>query len=214
MTPISFITPIKNRTNIHVTHEGRDIHLKLFENNLTSLINLITPADRWEYIIVDFESTDVNMQEFINKLPKKENLTFVIHTLKEKFNKGKGLNCGMSLASHPLVFVSDADMIIRTRDIFNDIENLVVKQNKVLFPICWSYSNPEHTAGWKRTTGTGMVVQKKETVVKYIDNKKWGREDDINYDHYVSLKQAYRTYYNEGFIHQWHPEELRHIHYK
>ena len=154
------------------------------------------------------------MHEFINKLPKKENLTFVIHTLKEKFSRGGGLNYGMSLASYPVVFSMDADMMIRTRDMFNDIENFVVKQNKVLFPICWSYSNPEHTAGWKRNTGKGMVVQKKETVVKYMDNKRWGREDDINYDHYESLKQAHRTYYNQGFIHQWHPEELRHIHYK
>jgi glycosyltransferase involved in cell wall biosynthesis len=214
MTPISFITPIKNRTNIHVKHNGKDINLKLFENSLNSLINIITPADKWEYIIVDFESTDVNMQEFINKLPKKENLKFVVHTLSEKFNKGKGLNYGINLASHPVVFSMDADMIIRTRDIFNDIENFVVKQDKVLFPICWAYHNPEHTSGWKRSTGKGMVVQKKETVVKYIDNKKWGNEDIINYDHYVSLGTAYRTYYSDGFVHQWHPEELRHIHYK
>ena len=105
-------------------------------------------------------------------------------------------------------------MIIRTRDIFNDIENFVVKQNKVLFPICWSYSNPEHTKGWRRDGGKGMVVQKKETVVKYMDNQKWGLEDIRNYSHYESLKTAYRTYYEEGFIHQWHPEELRHIYYK
>ncbi len=89
----------------------------------------------------------------------------------------------------------------------------MVKQNKVLFPICWSYKNPEHTEGWKRTEGTGNVIQKKETIVRYVNNKKWGHEDKINYEHFVKVKKAHRTYYDQGFVHQWHPNEIKHIFY-
>jgi hypothetical protein len=212
MTPLSFVTVIKNRTKIQVSH-NKLIELCLFENNLRSLISLIQPSDQWEFVIVDYESTDVNISEFINTLPKMENLVFNVFTVKGIFDKGEGLNYGASLVTNPVVFFLDADMMIKTRDIFNDIETLVVKQNKVLFPICWSYKNPEHTEGWKRSEGTGNVIQKKETIVPYINNKKWGLEDIKNHEHFVKIKKAHRTYYDDGFVHQWHPIEIRHIYY-
>jgi glycosyltransferase involved in cell wall biosynthesis len=212
---ISFITVIKNRTNVTIKHNNSDITLKLFENNIRSLINLIQPSDEWEYIIVDFESTDVNMTEFVETLPKKDNLKFRIITLKEHFDKGYGLNIGIQYASHDIVFFSDADMMIKSRELFDDIENFVVKQDKVLFPICWSYSNPQHTSGWKRDSGKGNVVQQKHTVVPYTRNKTWGGEDDINYYHYSENKQAYRTFYGENYVHQWHPDgEFKIMYYK
>jgi glycosyltransferase involved in cell wall biosynthesis len=215
MTPISFITPIKNRTNIIVEHKGNKIQLKLFENTLQSLLDIITPEDCWEYVIVDFKSDDVNMSTFIKSLQKPDNLTFKIHTMDQPFfDRGGGINVGIELASHPVIFVLDADMMIKSRQMFDDIEDIVVKQNKVLFPICWSYRNPEHTHGWKRETGRGNVVQEKNTVVKYMNNKCWGREDDYNYDYYCKLGIACRSYYDDNFSHQWHPEEIKHKYYK
>ena len=126
MTPISFITAIKDRTKFTVSHDNKQIELNLFENNLRSLINIIQPTDLWEYIIVDFSSTDVNMTEFINSLPTKSNLHFKIFTLTEKFDRGMGLNYGAKLATHPVVFFYDADMMIRTRKLFDHIEKYVV----------------------------------------------------------------------------------------
>jgi len=184
MTPISFVTIIKNRTRITVEHGGAEIKLNLFENNLNSLISLITPSDSWEYVIIDFESTDVNMQEFIDTLPKKDNLVFKIFTIKDKFDKGAGLNYASDKMSNDIVFFLDADMMIKTRQLFDDIETFVVKENKVFFPICWSYKNPDHTSGWKRDGGTGNVIQWKHTIVPYKNNKKWGNEDTVNFYHY------------------------------
>lgn len=78
---------------------------------------------------------------------------------------------------------------------------------------CWSYSNPEHTEGWKRDSGKGNVIQNKETIIPYMKNKEWGGEDDKNFDHFLKSGIVYRTYYGEQFIHQWHPEKLKHIYY-
>jgi hypothetical protein len=57
MTPISFVTIIKNRTKVQIKHNNREIELHLFDNNLKSLLSLITPSDQWEYVIIDYEST-------------------------------------------------------------------------------------------------------------------------------------------------------------
>jgi len=211
---LSFVTIIKNRTNITVKHENKDINLKLFENCLRSVINLIKPDDDWEYIIVDYESTDVCMSDFIASLPTKPNLKFNIYTKNDKFNRGAGLNFGLSKATKDNTFVLDTDMMIKTREIFDDIHKYVVQQNKVLFPICWSYKDPEHLTGYKRDTGQGMVAQQRSTVIPYMDNKSWGKEDGKNYDFYNAKKLAVRTYYGDKYVHQWHPNEISHIYYK
>jgi glycosyltransferase involved in cell wall biosynthesis len=202
---VSFITVIKNRTKVDVNHGGKVITLKLFENNLRALIKLIKPTDNWEYIIVDFNSTDVNMSEFLETLPKKDNLKFRVITLDERFDKGHGLNIAVQHVSNDIVFFNDADMLILTRDLFDDMEKLVVQQNKVLFPICWSYESPDHALGWKREGSKGHVIQQKSTIVPYTRNKSWGMEDIINFKHYDALQQVVRTYYGELFVHQWHP---------
>lgn len=211
---LSFITVIKDRTNINVEYNNKIINLKLFENNLRALIDLIEPEDDWEYIIVDYESKDVNMADFISSLPKKPNLNFVIYTQTGNFDRGGGLNFGLSKATKENTFCLDSDMLINTRELFNDINTYVVEQKKVLFPICYSYNEPEHLTGFKRDTGLGMVVQKRSTVIKYVNNKTWGHEDLKNYNYYNSKNQAIRTYYGTNYVHQWHPEELKHINYK
>jgi hypothetical protein len=213
MTPLSFVTVIKNRTELDILHGKKIVKLQLFKNNLLSLISLIQPSDKWEFIIVDYESYDVNMSEFVKTLPIKDNLEFKVFTIKGIFDKGAGLNYGASLVTNPVVFFLDADMMIKTRALFDDIETFVVKENNVLFPICWSYKNPEHTEGWKREEGVGNVIQRRETIIPYINNKKWGNEDTNNYEYFLKKKMTHRTYYDQEFVHQWHPIEIRNLFY-
>jgi len=213
MPDISFLTVIKNRTKISVNYNNTIYELRLFEKNIRALFDLLYPCDDWEYIIVDYESTDVDMSHFIESLPKKENFKIHLHTLNGVFNKGEGLNYGYKQVSSPVVFFLDADMIIRTREIISDIENFVVKENKVFFPICYSYNEPEHLTGWKRDGGYGNVVQRIETVVPYYPNVRWGREDTLNYNYFLDLDTVIRKFYGDKFVHQWHPEELRNVNY-
>lgn len=133
MTSISFVTVIKNRTNLQVQHNDKQIELRLFENNIKSLISIIKPSDQWEFIIIDYESTDVDMEKFINTFLKIDNLQFKVFTVKGVFDKGSGLNYGSSLVSNQIVFFLDADMVIKTRDLFDDIEKYVVIEKKFCF---------------------------------------------------------------------------------
>lgn len=208
MVSISFITIIKNRTRFTVEHEGQQIELRLFENNLRALIDLVIPSDRWQIIIADFCSTDVSMGTWVQTLPQKPNIEYTVITLPGPFNKGRGLNAAIPAAKHGIVFFLDADMMIRTRRLLDDVRELVLKRKRVLFPICWSYSNPAHTEGWKRDWGVGNVVQMRDTIVPYVEKDSWGKEDWWNFCHFRDAGLAERTWYGEGFVHQWHPNDL------
>lgn len=207
MTPISFVITLKNRTRFTVEHDGQQLTLTLLENNLRGLLGLVTPADQWEIVIVDFGSDDVNLSEWLHTLPASPSVTYNLVPADGPFNRGRGLNLGRQAAKHPVVFFYDADMLIRTRKLFDDIEQLVVGQRKVLFPICWSYSNPQHTEGWKRVWGLGNVVQRKGSILPYIEKDSWGKEDYVNFAQFCFKGSAVRTYYGEDYVHQWHPND-------
>jgi glycosyltransferase involved in cell wall biosynthesis len=206
LTPISIVVPIKNRTYFTVKHENKDITLKLFQKNIESLISLYRPEDTWEILVIDFGSSDVSMELWLESLGTPFSLRY-IH-VDGPFSRGKALNIGFDNSSHPILLALDADMEIRTRDFFTDIEEYVGKQQKAFFPICWSYTNPEHNDGYKRDSGKGICALQKIMVQRYIENKIWGKEDDINYEHFEKQNKVIRPFYDEMYIHQWHPEEF------
>jgi glycosyltransferase involved in cell wall biosynthesis len=205
---LSFIVTLKNRCNIKVDYNNTTINLKLFENNIKSLCSTITPADRWELVIVDFKSDDVTLHEWIRTLGIPENLEIKIIELDETFNRGKGLNRGIAAAKYSTIFCYDADMSIFTRALFTDIQTYVIEQGKVLFPICWSYHTPAHSDGWKRVYGVGMVILNKEQHIPYIEKNSWGLEDVNNFIYFYKKGLSIRTYYEDRYIHQWHPNDI------
>ncbi len=198
---ISFLITLKNRINF----QSEDSILHLLPNNLNSLKNLIKPDDVWEFIVIDFGSTDANVNEFLHTTLDLPNMKYLLIILNENFNKGKALNLGIKYCSHDVVFCLDTDMIIRTSQLFDDIQKYVIDQQQAFFPICWSYSNPQHTAGWKRDTGVGNVIYLKKDFHPYIQKETWGGEDDKNFAHFKKLNKAVREYYGDQFVHQWHP---------
>ena len=74
------------------------------------------------------------------------------------------------------------------------------------FPICWSYSNPRHTAGRWRVNGKGIVaVTKKvyQNAGRWPEIHQWGSEDRMFFDSVAKLVPIVRQ--NEkGLYHLWH----------
>lgn len=206
--PITFFVAIRNRTSILVKHMGKLIRVNLFNNNLKSLSELITDDDTFEMIIMDNNSNDVIMEDFVKQYERPNFTIRVIKDESEFFSKGALYNKAVQYATHRLWFFLDADMQIKGRALFDDIELKVVTNKRVLFPICWSYSNPEHTIGKKRLTGVGNVIMFKDMFEPYIHNKKWGKEDDYIFEHNNNKGFATRKYYGDDFIHQWHPHDM------
>lgn len=203
---LSFVIILKNRIRLPYSENGKNGTLELLPNNLRALCDLIKPTDEWEFVVIDFASTDADVDEFLRTTLTKPNMTYKLTRLNEPFNKGKGLNMAIPMCSHDTVFCIDADMVIRTYALFDGIQELVIDRGLALFPICWSYKNPEHTEGWKRDTGTGNVIFKKGRFSPYIEKTSWGREDDFNYAYFRKLGIAVRSYYGDKFVHQWHPK--------
>jgi glycosyltransferase involved in cell wall biosynthesis len=202
---ISFIITLKDRINLKYENSNQVICLELLPNNLNSLKKLIKKEDNWEFIVIDFASSDANVEDFLKSTLNLPNLKYKLITLNENFNKGKALNLGATMCSYDTIFCLDCDMMIKTYQIFNDIQRYVVDQGKVFFPICWSYSTHKHTSGWKRDTGLGNVICLKKDFHPYIEKNTWGGEDDNNYSHFKKLNKTIREYYGDQFVHQWHP---------
>jgi len=187
---------------------GKLIRVNLFNNNLKALSELLTDDDTFEMIIMDNNSNDVIMEDFVKQYERPNFTIRVIKDESEFFSKGALYNKAVQYAKYRLWFFLDADMQIKGRSLFDDIELQVVTNKRVLFPICWSYSNPEHTIGKKRLTGVGNVIMFKDMFEPYIHNKKWGKEDDYIFEHNNNKGFATRKYYGDEFIHQWHPTDM------
>ncbi len=223
---LSIIVVIKNRTHIMCEYKSKTITLRLFENNLNSLLSLHKPTDYWELIVIDFDSTDVNMSQFLSDKFNDPVHTSHINTFTyklqsivgEKFCKGKGLNIGANVATHNTLFFLDADMQITTRDIFNYGIDAVTQDDKVYFPICNSYDAPDHKSYKIRSTGTGNVFISKADyqLCKWIENKSWGGEDTAFYNFFKAKQMTTRNTAKGNFYHQWHPNssEFKNKYYK
>lgn len=206
---MSIIIVIKNRTDFKCIDNGVEYNLQLFKNNLNGLFSLLTNRDNWELVVVDFNSTDVNMSDFLQttftKYNNPKHFTYQLLTVNDAlFNKGKGLNIGAKHAKHELLFFLDADMLLTNRQIIETAYKVTNKQ--VYFPVCINYENPQHTKQSPRPTGKGNVFIRKSflTSKQWPEYKQWGLEDDHFYEYFAKHKLVYRDY-PESFFHQWHP---------
>lgn len=206
---LSIVVIIKNRTAFPVQIEGKEVILRLFEHNLDQLIALHQPdREEWQLVVCDFASTDVDMQTYLTKKFQHtpSSFTFQLHTMTDKkFCKGKGLNAASKLAAYENIFFLDADMLITTRQIFDDAYRFI-QDGKVYFPICMNYDNPQHSIAKPRPSGTGNVfISKKHLVMKpWPEYQKWGNEDTHFHKFFQSKKLAVRSN-PQTFFHQWHP---------
>jgi glycosyltransferase involved in cell wall biosynthesis len=202
---ISFIIVIKNRTKFEVKIKEKKIKLELFKNNIESLMGLHREGELWEFVVVDFKSTDVDMPSFLDQQIKRPGCSHKCISVDGAFSKGKGLNIGFNNASHDILFFLDADMMIKTRKLFEDISLHVEQNDTIMFPVCYSYHNASHNSGWIRSSGVGNAIYKKSHFEPYFENKRWGNEDAMNYRKLSRKNKIIRNYYGEDFVHQWHP---------
>lgn len=209
---LSIIVIIKNRTNINVNNRGKNINLKLFHNNLHALFKCKQSNEKWELVVVDFKSDDVNMQEYLQEAFEKNNdptFTYKLVTMEDEFfNKGKGLNESHKHASYELMLYLDADMLLDGRKIIDVAYERCIPENKAFFPICMTYRNPEHTISAPRETGTGNVFISKSLLskVRWPEYEQWGYEDEHFYQNLNKVGMTFRMN-TKDFFHQWHPND-------
>lgn len=185
-----------------------DIQLCLLPRMLASLQTIRRPEDIWHVIIVDFGSTDANIEEICKTLLTPFGIHYTIHREVGVFNRGGGLDMGACIAKDlglTSLFFCDSDMIFTDHDIF-DQAYLALSNNKFYYPICFSYTNSNHTHGFWRDSGYGMVFMNTAMYFqtsRWGNNITWGWEDRALHDK-LDPELIVRSRAN-GYFHQWHP---------
>ena len=186
------------------------ISLELLPRLLMSLRNIKKPWDNWTVIIVDFDSSDANVTALAFSILN-GHIDFTIHTIKDShFSRGTGLHTAAVIAKsrgHYALFFCDADMLLTRRDIFDRAHEVLIEE-KVFFPVSFSLTNPEHTKGFWREYGYGMLFITTEmyfNVDGWVSQQEWGDEDIAMRDNFLSPVIVRESV--AGYFHQWHPND-------
>jgi len=186
------------------------VTLNLLPKLLMSLRMIKTGNDNWTVIIVDYESTDINVPQIVHQILD-GHIRYVVRTEQGEFSLGAGRHIAANLAKergHDSLFFCDADMYFTRRFIFDQAKEVLAK-DKVYYPMCFSFIQPDHMLGFWRDTGYGMLFCRTDTyfsVSPWQHNTKWGEEDKAMLDNFPEDKRV-RTR-GLGFFHQWHPNSI------
>ena len=183
----------------------------MFRNNLQALLRLHREGERWELVVIDYNSTDVNMSKFLKRQfqkLEKSGFSYKVVSMDEiAFNRGQACNKGVHECSYANIFILDADMLLTDRKVLIQANHHLSK-GKVYFPVCIDYLNPTHTQQRKRICGAGNVCIHIDTYkklgLKWPEYTKWGKEDVNFYNQCYQYGICERSVINT-FFHQWHP---------
>lgn len=201
-----------NSTNLYfppTLNSDGTITLNLLPKMLMSLTTIKRPTDNWTVIVVDYESTDFNVEMICkSSLPT---IPYIVHTEKATFSRGTGLDIAATIAKekgHKALFFCDSDMYFTDSTIF-DKGQKSLEENKIFYPICFSFTLPSHEEGYWRHSGYGMLFIKTETYFnssRWKHNISWGEEDNNLFRNFP--KSSIEREKVNGYFHQWHPNSM------
>jgi hypothetical protein len=186
------------------------IVLLLLPSLLRSLANQKRPEDDWSIIVVDYNSSDIDMKAMLTE-EVGETIPWHLEIITDYafFDKGGGLAKAAEIAEHKFhvdtLFFCDADLLYTSHDLF-DKASQCIEKNKFFYPILFSFLNPEHTKGFWRETGYGNFFCRLEDFKQtegWLHNISWGWEDRALADSIPEEKKERDQV--SGFFHQWHP---------
>lgn len=202
---ISFCYPIKNRTLFVSNHNDNKVLTTPLIKSAISVASCFDNNQDYEIVIADFMSTDTDY-EWLKQMQINHKIVKIDYG--KYFNRGMGLNTAYEASSGERVFFIDADMLVNRQFLQRCNEVLDKPEYNLFFPVCWSYSNPEHSEGYWRHTGYGNVIVNKEFWKKnnmsWWERDSWGREDSELFGLHES--HSFREE-SPGFYHMWHDEK-------
>lgn len=201
LTELSILVPLKNRSFIEL-EDGST--LDLFPRCLNSIIESIPKEIRWEIIIGDFQSEDIDLNGFLSNT----GIDFKILDCGEKFSRGLALNRCLAEAKYKYVFVLDADCSIKPG--FWTNADRIVGGGSVFYPVPWIYEDREHSIGQWMIGSYGMAIFPRSLVNKnpYEEFDHYGYEDNALFA-FLRSKTRVRRIREPNLLHNWHPDELR-----
>lgn len=184
--------------------------LLLLPNMLRSLVKHKRPEDDWVVVIVDYNSSDIDMKEMLEE-ELGDKIPWQLEVISDYafFDRGGGLANAAEIAQSKFqadgLFFCDADLLFSSRDVLDKaIES--IKREHFFYPIFFSFALPDHTVGFWRDTSFGNFACSCQSYKKtegWYHNISWGWEDRALSDSIPEeLKDREQV---PGFYHQWHP---------
>jgi len=186
------------------------VTLNLLPKLLMSLRMIKTGNDRWTVIIVDYESTDVNVEAIAHQILD-GHIRHVVKKMTGTFSRGSGLHLAAQVAKNiglNTLFFCDADMYFTSHYIFERAVE-AINDGKVYYPVCFSFTQPDHMKGYWRDSGYGMMFISTEKYFKtqrWQHNVSWGEEDNAMRRNF-SEQEIVRGQ-GIGYFHQWQPNSI------
>ena len=186
------------------------IILPLMPRLLSSLLIHKKPEDDWVVVIVDYNSTDVDVKAMLeHELGDKLPWHLEIINDYPYFDRGGGLAIAAKIAETKFnadtLFFCDSDILFASRDVL-DKAMKVTSEGRFYYPIFFSFALYDHTKGFYRDTSYGNFACRVEDYKKtegWYHNISWGWEDRALSDSIPENKKERER--AMGFFHQWHP---------
>lgn len=191
------------------TKQGQ-LALPLLPRMLSSLMRQKKVDDDWVLIVVDYQSTDVDIQEML-ETECGDRLPWHLETVDEYpfFDRGGGLAKAAEIAETKYqadtLFFCDADLFFASRDVL-DRAIQSISNGQFYYPVFFSFVLADHSKGLWRDTSFGNFACSMNDYKKtegWYHNVSWGWEDRALADSIPELKKDRERV--PGFFHQWHP---------
>ncbi|QDT14241.1 glycosyltransferase family 2 protein [Alienimonas californiensis] len=164
-----------------------------------------------ELVVADFYSDDRPILEWLPEAAGP--LAWTLVPVGGAFSRGRGLNRAAAVAAAERLLLCDADLLLTPEILRRAID--VVEEGGVWSPIFQYLTREGEPAYWEdRAHGVVAVSRARFAEVGGVPEfESWGGEDDLFYDRLARIGPVVRER-AEGLRHQWHPDRLRHVHYR
>ena len=167
-------------------NRDQTVTLNVLPKMLLSLVEVKKPGDKWTVIIVDYESTDVNVEAVAQQILVGQ-MDLVVHKEIDTYSKEAGHSITASIAkqrNHECLFFSNPDMYFTDHIIFDKADQ-ELKNVNIYSPECFSFIKPDHLYGyWKDNCGYFIRTE------DYFSSK---------------YTQRSKSYKENGYFQQWNP---------
>jgi glycosyltransferase involved in cell wall biosynthesis len=200
---------LKNRARVE--HEGRD--LALFPNcvrNLADAASHMRVVSPVELVVADFHSDDWPLAEWLAAAAGELRLRVI--PVDGRFSRGRGLNEAVVHAASDRLLLLDADILVRPSALRRAID--VLDRGQVWFPICRYLDEDGRAASWQRH-GYGIAALTRrafDAAGGVPEFYSYGGEDDLLFAR-LAIHVGIVREQAEGLEHQWHPSDVRFMHY-
>jgi glycosyltransferase involved in cell wall biosynthesis len=184
--------------------EGREV--VLFPKCVHSIAEAVRCDVSSELVVTDWHSDDWPLNEWLEDAARPVPVQLL--SIEGAFSRGRGLNVAAHAAQGEFLLFVDADVVISRQLIEGGMTHL--REGKAVFPIVFSFKDPDHRDGWWRDKGFGQVMVTRETYRQsggWPEYESWGQEDDDFHSKVSEVAPVIREKV-EGFCHLWHPDDI------